>query len=81
MVTKRTQYVTTDQMSFSTKREANEHQNVINAAKELGELLNATLSTMRKESILNHIVLEEVKIRDILSRFHMRKPKSQKCAK
>ena len=70
-------FVTSDGREFMDKNEAKEHECIIDAAKQLNNILQSSLSTCRPEAILMHILLEVDTISDVFKAYKKSKPKQR----
>lgn len=73
-------YQTSDNKLWPTEAEAKKQQAIIDSAGKLSSLLKATMTTMRPEALLRHILDEHTAVTDILKEFAKKLPKEKKVS-
>jgi len=67
-------YVTEDGRSFDSAAEAKRHEQAMKVVAQLTVLLQSSLTTMRKDAILLHMVDEAASIIDVLKTVKKKRP-------
>lgn len=74
-IRKVTQYMASDDSLHNSIQAVKQHENVLEASRQLQSLLSFSFTTMRPASIIKQLLMEDQKVMDILRTFAKKKPR------